>query len=77
MALTNEGGSGDEIILGSKSLSIDITKLKTSGNNVFGIKIPTVVVGNFTGVMIQEYIEEGEVIESAHTVQGDFEYYSE
>lgn len=75
LGITNTSNPEEEIILSSKSVSFDITELKTS-DDFGGFKIPQVVVGNFTGVMIRERYEDGLVIEEAHTVKGDLKYFS-
>lgn len=75
IGITNTIFAEEEVILTSKSVSVDVTKLKTSGD-ILGFKIPDVVIANFEGVMIRERYVDGQVIEEAHTVKGDFKYYS-
>lgn len=77
MTLTNEINTGnDQVMLVSKTLSMHISKLETKNSGIAGINAPSIIVGNFTGVMIFERFENGQTTEEVHTVQGDFEYYS-
>lgn len=63
MGITN---TQEEIILFSKTVSIHVTLLDS---NNFGI---TEMEANFEGVMAYKYFEDGNEIEEAHTVKGDF-----
>lgn len=76
MSMASQVGGEEDVTLISKTLSMDITELKTTSGGVFGLNIPSTVVGNFTGVMIYEKYENGQRIEEVHTAHGDFKYYS-
>lgn len=62
------GDTKNEIILLSRSVSMYVTRLK---NNSAGI---TEMRANFEGVMVHDYFEDGNRIEEAHTVKGDFAF---
>jgi len=75
MGMGDGVATADEILLISKSVSMHITKLKTTTGGFLSFNIPSAVVGNYEGVMIHERWDMGVKIEESHTVKGDFKFY--
>lgn len=64
----------DEITLISKTLSMDVTLLNLETSSIISFNLIDEMKGNFTGIMVYKYLDNGEEIEEAHIVEGKFEY---